>query len=183
MSHSNGKRDLLERAIAGVVNQVRSGRLPVFFRTLGLPLTEWQQVRKLCDPASADRENASADGDGDGIPPTFHGLVALLTAHGIATADAARTRWLAHAIAAACHGERHLWQDLGVDRREDVSRLLEIYFRPLFLRNTQNLKWKRFLFAELGKAQGKPDLRPPGCGECDHLSICFPPSATGEAKT
>lgn len=181
MPDNDGKHGLSVQAIAGVVNQVRDGRLPVFFRTLGLPLTEWRQMRKLCEPASADWENASADGDG--VPPTFHGLVALLTAHGVATADAARTRWLAHAIAAACHGERHLWQDLGATGREDVSRLLETCFRPLFLRNTQDLKWKRFLFAELGKTQGNPDLRPPGCGECDHLPICFPPSATGEAKT
>lgn len=181
MPDSDGKPDLLGRAIIGVVNQVQDGRLPVFFRTLGLPLTEWRQVRKLCDPASADWESVSAAGDS--APPTFHGLVALLTAHGVATTDAARTGWLAHAIAAACHGERHLWQDLGMAGREDVSHLLETCFRPLFLRNTQNLKWKRFLFAELGKAQGKPDLRPPGCSECDHLPICFPPSATGGAKT
>ncbi len=70
--------------------------------------------------------------------------------------------------------ERHLWQDLGVAGRETVSSLLEAYFLPLASRNTQNLKWKRFLFAELGAAQGMSGLRPPGCGKCDQLQICFP---------
>jgi molybdate transport system regulatory protein len=47
--------------------------------------------------------------------------------------------------------------------RQSTARqqLLETYFGPLAQRNTENQKWKRFPFAELGAVQGKPELRPP----------------------
>ncbi len=117
-------------------------------------------------------------------PWTFSALVDLLLSHRTdETADPAPARWLAHALAAACHGERHLWQDLGLAGREEVTRLLAEYFGPLAARNTQNLKWKRFLFAELGARQKIADLRPPGCSRCDHLPICFASEPTKEDAT
>ena len=42
-------------------------------------------------------------------------------------------RWLAHAIAAACYGERELWEDLDLGGRDDLGRLLQKYFPPCLL--------------------------------------------------
>ncbi len=167
--------DLPVKTIVGVVKHALAGELPPFARTLGLPQGAWRDVLEYGFPESAVWEWIAEDGRN--IPRSFGELVELMMAHRTAGGDPGRAFWLAHAIAAACHGERHLWQDLGVAGRGEVSGLLESYFQPLAARNTQDLKWKRFLFAELGAALGKPGLRPPGCGKCDHLPICFPPEA------
>lgn len=55
-----------------------------------------------------------------------------------------------------------------------VDELLVTCFLPLYQGNAANLKWKRFLFSELGKSKGLVALRPPGCQHCDQLLICFP---------
>jgi nitrogen fixation protein NifQ len=168
--------DLPANTIVGVVKNALAGELPPFARTLGLPQGAWRDVLEYCFPESAAWEWIAEDERN--IPRSFGKLVELMVAHRSAEADPCRTLWLAHAIAAACHGERHLWQDLGLAGREEVTGLMDTYFGPLAARNTLDLKWKRFLFAELGTTLGKPGLRPPGCGKCDHLPICFPPETT-----
>jgi nitrogen fixation protein NifQ len=118
-------------------------------------------------------EAALAAPDGGALPPLAQDLAAFILAHRAPGADAGEARRLAHAIALASLGRRHLWQDLGLDGREQVSSLIRHYFEPLFLRNTGNLKWKRFLYLELGLTQGNDDLRPPGCGACEEFGRCY----------
>ncbi|MDM7457098.1 MAG: nitrogen fixation protein NifQ [Tepidimonas sp.] len=55
-------------------------------------------------------------------------------------------------------GTRHLWQELGLAGRPEVSRLLRLCFPDLAARNTPDLKWKRFLFQALGEQLGLPSL-------------------------
>jgi nitrogen fixation protein NifQ len=88
--------------------------------------------------------------------------------------DARHAAWLAQAIAAATHGKRHLWQDLGLSGRTDVSALLQYYFEPLYQANVQDLKWKRFLYDQLGATLGRQDLRAPGCAACGDFGRCYP---------
>lgn len=170
------EEDLLSRAIAGVVNHARAGDLPVFAMSLVLPRREWRKLQECCFPGSTLME--WTPGNRQAVPRTFSDLVGLMMANRTAGTNARHALWLAHAIAVASHGDRHLWQDIGVTGRDEVSSLLKAYFGPLAMRNTRDQKWKRFLFAELGAAQGKPGLRPPGCGKCDHLPICFPTPAS-----
>jgi nitrogen fixation protein NifQ len=108
-----------------------------------------------------------------GAPPALAQLVALMLDNCSVAVDAQSARWPAHAIATAGFGQRHLWEDLNLSGRQDVSALLQHYFEPLYRRNTQNLKWKRFLFEELGAARGLAGLRPPGCRHCEEFSQCF----------
>ncbi len=176
LSEPGTEADLPFKTIVGVVKHALAGELPPFARTLGLPQGMWREVLEYCFPESAAWEWIAEDERN--IPRSFGDLVELMMVHRSPEADPSCTLWLAHAIAAACHGERHLWQDLGLAGRDEVTSLLGAYFGPLAARNTQDLKWKRFLFAELGAALGKPGLRPPGCSQCDHLPICFPPEAT-----
>jgi nitrogen fixation protein NifQ len=52
-------------------------------------------------------------------------LLALLLEH--RSDDSDETRWLAHAVAVACAGDNHLWQDMGLPqglhRLRDVLRI------------------------------------------------------------
>lgn len=108
------------------------------------------------------------------MPRAVHALVDMMMAQRSILADAREALLLAQAIGIASHGRRHLWQDLGLRGRDDVSALLAHYFAPLFLRNVHNLKWKRFLYQELGALQGRTGLRPPGCAGCEEFGRCFP---------
>ena len=80
----------------------------------------------------ADAETLSASGGVcTGIEPEeFDDLLALLRQH--RRDDLEETRWLAHAIASACAGGNHLWEDLGMPNRAALSQLLKSYFPTLY---------------------------------------------------
>ncbi|MDY0744635.1 nitrogen fixation protein NifQ [Paucibacter sp. R3-3] len=80
---------------------------------------------------------------------------------------------LAEVLACACMGRQHLWQDLGLSGRGDVSRLMALAFPRLFRSNVRDLRWKRHLFLSLGQTLGLPDLQPPRCDECDTRASCL----------
>ena len=111
--------------------------------------------------------------DYSGTPPpaTFAALSHLLVTGQSSGCDTREIVELAQIIAIACHGQRHLWEDLGLGGREEVSTLLTHYFHPLRQRNVLNLRWKHFLFGELG-------LQPPGCSQRDQSPVCFATQAT-----
>lgn len=164
------------RVIGGVMRNAQNGELPLFAWTLGLPQAELLEVVVRHFPELGALElmvEAEYTVILRSMPPRFDEMVDLLTSHGATNAQALHLGWLARALAAASMGERHLWQDLGLSNRNEVSRLLEHYFPTLHVRNTRDLKWKRFLFGELGTVLGIEDLRPPGCSKCDHVTICF----------
>lgn len=166
------------RAIAGVMRNAQSGELPLFAWTLGLPQVELLRLVARLFPELgalaplAPHEYAILL---NGRPADCADLAALLLAHRAPGSNHDHARWLAHAIAAAAQGERHLWQDLGLAGRAELGTLLAQHFPTLHARNAKDMKWKRFLYAELATAQGRPGLRPPGCGKCAQFTLCFPP--------
>lgn len=168
---------LLLRAISGVLRNAQDGDLPLFAWTLGMPQPALLSMIGQCFPELGELESMPDSQYGqlaEAVPADFLALVALLRQHQTDSANKLHAEWLARAIAVACHGGRHLWEDMGLGGRDDVSRLLETYFQPLYQRNFKYLRWKRFLFAELGATRGMPEYRPPFCGKCAQCSVCFP---------
>lgn len=158
------------RAMAQVVRAAHRGDLPLFASTLGLNADEFQEL--LREDVQVLSPNLPSDLLSAWLPAHFMPLVSLLWSYRVT--DDPLARWLSHTIAAACYGRQHLWQDLGFNSRDDISNLIGQWFPRLFNLNTQNLKWKRFLFEQLGKRQGKPRLKPPSCEDCDSYRLCFP---------
>lgn len=161
---------LSRRAITHVIAQGLNGGLPTFTATLGLTPV---QLAVLSDVLVLDAvlvRQALAVGETEPDTP-YRALQDLLWQHRRRVTVVA---WaVAAAIAGASFGRQHLWQDLGLDGRADVTQLLEQHFPTLAARNVHQLKWKRFLYAELGQQLGQPGLRPPHCGGCDQHSLCF----------
>lgn len=178
--------ELAARALAAVLHGAALGELPPFAWTLDLPqerlltlIAEQVPGTLSVIPLSAQRYATLRQK----IPKAFTALLAMLLdsrAPGAAPATADR---IARIIAAASFGSRHLWQDLGLNGRDEVSLLLAAYFPALHQANTRNLKWKRFLFAELSARQGGAELRPPGCLRCDDFPLCFPESSREGSET
>jgi nitrogen fixation protein NifQ len=81
--------------------------------------------------------------------------------------------WMAHILVAGCMGDDHLWQDLGLWSRQDLSRFMTHNFKPLAASNTKDMKWKKFLYKQLCSAAGVYVCRAPSCEVCADYADCY----------
>lgn len=87
--------------------------------------------------------------------------------------DRAEAEQVAHAVAAGCLGERHLWRDMELADRPTLRALMETYFGPFAARNTKDMRWKKFIYRRLCRWEGFHTCRAPSCGECSEYAECF----------
>jgi nitrogen fixation protein NifQ len=83
--------------------------------------------------------------------------------------------WMAGIVTAACMGGDHLWQDLGLWSRVDLSRLMMQNFSALAAKNSRDMKWKKFLYKQLCDREGVVVCRSPSCEVCADYAKCFAP--------
>jgi len=81
--------------------------------------------------------------------------------------------WLIAIIVAACLGSDHLWQDLGLWSRKELSEMLNHNFPEMAARNNKDMKWKKFIYKQLCEAEGLYVCRAPSCEVCQDYSNCF----------
>ena len=81
--------------------------------------------------------------------------------------------WLAAIVARRSLRPNHLWQDLGLFNRTDLSRLLHRHFEDLAQRNTRDMKWKKFFYRELCAHDGVLVCKAPVCDVCSDFKHCF----------
>ena len=85
------------------------------------------------------------------------------------------TRWIVSILVAGCLGEDHLWQDLGLWSRQDLSGLIAYNFPQIKAANDKDMKWKKFLYKQLCEAEGIYVCRAPSCDVCVDYPRCFGP--------
>lgn len=83
--------------------------------------------------------------------------------------------WMAEILVAGCLGKDHLWQDLGLWNRSELSKLMLEHFKPLASRNDRDMKWKKFLYKQLCETEGITTCRAPSCEVCADYQNCFGP--------
>jgi nitrogen fixation protein NifQ len=76
-------------------------------------------------------------------------------------------------VARRAQRPNHLWQDLGLGNRRELSRLMNQHFRPLAVRNTADMKWKKFLYRTICRDEGFSLCTAPSCSECNDFEACF----------
>lgn len=81
--------------------------------------------------------------------------------------------WMTDLVVAGCMGNDHLWQDLGLWQRADLSQLMMACFEPLAKRNDRDMKWKKFLYKQLCETEGIYTCRAPSCEVCADYNNCF----------
>jgi nitrogen fixation protein NifQ len=81
--------------------------------------------------------------------------------------------WLARSVAYACCGRNHLWQDLGLANRGELSGLMTCAFPSLAALNVGDMKWKKFIYRHYCAREGIYVCPAPSCGECSDYSQCF----------
>lgn len=123
--------------------------------------------------AMAARSVPGAPHPADGRRREFGDLLRLLLDH--RTTISEETEWLARAIATACLGDNHLWQDLGLPSRYVLSQLLVDHFTSLAARNTADMRWKKFFYKQLCDRADINICKAPSCAECIDYDLCFGP--------
>jgi len=98
-------------------------------------------------------------------------LVDLLMAHRSGPEPTAG--WLAVLIARRAMRPDHLWQDLGLNDRGELNRLLARHFRTLHAGNTGNMRWKKYFYRVLCEAEGFSLCAAPSCSVCTDFTDCF----------
>lgn len=80
---------------------------------------------------------------------------------------------LAFIVARRAQRPNHLWQDLGLRNRRELSWLMGRHFEWLASRNTNEMKWKKFLYRAICRDGSFPVCTAPSCAECSDLENCF----------
>ncbi len=81
--------------------------------------------------------------------------------------------WLACIVARRALEPNHLWEDLGLAVRADLSKLLLRHFGSLAGKNTRNMRWKKFLYRSICEAEGFSMCPSPTCDACPEFDICY----------
>lgn len=84
---------------------------------------------------------------------------------------------IANILATACAGRDHLWQDLGLANRDELSRLMRLNFPTLASANSGDMKWKKFLYRQFCSREGIYVCPAPSCGVCAEYAKCFGPES------
>ncbi len=179
MNHARDPYDETTSVLAGVLTSACS--LPPLIPPL-TPAFQEVEIEKMLGcyfPGVSfsviDRLMAEADTEN---PPRFmreefESLVELLLDH--STRSGKETVWLAQAIAIACMGGNHLWQDMGLPNRQALSTLLAYNFGPLYRRNVKDMKWKKFFYKQICEREGLNLCKAPNCEVCLDYDNCFGP--------
>lgn len=80
---------------------------------------------------------------------------------------------LAAIVARRALQPHHLWQDLGLRNRRELSWLMERHFERLAAKNTRDMKWKKYLYRAICRDEGFALCVAPSCSECRDFEGCF----------
>ena len=83
--------------------------------------------------------------------------------------------WIAAILIAGSAGHHHLWEDLGLFSRSDLSDMIRENFPRLAEKNDRDMKWKKFIYKQLCDREGIIACPAPTCDECADFSVCFAP--------
>jgi len=83
--------------------------------------------------------------------------------------------WMATILTTACAGRDHLWQDLGLASRGELSQLIALNFPALAQANQGDMKWKKFIYRQLCAREGIYVCPAPSCNACADRVQCFGP--------
>lgn len=144
---------------------------------LGLKAPAWRALLArhfACAAAPAAPAAMPLVVDSGGHVEFVHTLHALLLTHASAAVNADDAHCLASIIAHACLRPDHLWRDLGLAGRDEVTWMLTRYFPTLVALNVANLRWKKFLAEQRALSLGLVPGPSPGCPGCEDYGHCLP---------
>ncbi|WP_448044896.1 nitrogen fixation protein NifQ [Bradyrhizobium liaoningense] len=138
---------------------------------VGLPERDLDALLAQCFPSVPARAFAWIGGGDASVDDETAMVRDLLRAQRSTEGDVGH--WLAAMVARRAMEPKHLWEDLGLRERPELSRLLTRHFAPLAARNTRNMRWKRFFYRMLCEDDGFVMCTTPVCTQCNDFDLCF----------
>lgn len=161
--------DLIARMLASQVAGI--GDMP---RGLGLGWDEFVRLMQRLFPSTPITQFAHYGRALDQARGDEHAeLYTLFLSH--TEGDRELATRLADILVAGCMGGDHLWQDMGLWSRKDLSALIATSFKPLAEKNIHDMKWKKFFYKQLCIQEGVYTCRAPSCQQCADYEACFGP--------
>jgi len=145
---------------------------------LGLTPTELEHLLKLYFPLAIRLMSRHRPSARRGSNDEAEMIAQLLAEHAAPTSVAP---WLTKLVARRALEANHLWEDLGLRDRRELTRLLMRHFGTLAARNTRNMRWKRFFYRSLCENDGLVMCTAPVCTACADFDLCFG-EETGESQ-
>lgn len=159
-------------------NEMRAHHLPLS-HFIGLGHQDLEQLVAHWQPAGSELVDLRAEPEDCVFDEEEEQLHSLFLKH---LGDNSReTLWLAAVLTRRSMSSNHLWQDLGLNTREELGRLMREHFPLLAVRNDKNMKWKKFFFRSLCELEGFTLCAAPSCDACEDFDNCFG-DETGESR-
>jgi nitrogen fixation protein NifQ len=156
--------------LAVAVAQARSLGAPLSL-TSGLDSAEIAALSGALFPGAAKGLAAMAGSEAPCPGPEEQSIRDILLMYG--TGELALLKPLALMIARRCQEPHHLWQDLGLRNRGELSELMTRHFPRLKARNSADMKWKKFLYRMVCASEGFTLCPAPVCSDCNDFAACF----------
>lgn len=161
---------VLASVLAVAMVETKAGGLRLSEGT-GLPAATHIAIMKMAFPHALPLLDLHAESTDLKVPDDERCLRDLLTRS--ATLRTPFQLHLAAILARRSMRPNHLWQDLGLRNRAELSALMNKHFEPLASRNINNMKWKKFFYRMICRDEGFRLCTAPSCAECDDFSVCF----------
>jgi len=166
------RQGFAEHALASMLasHLCGAGSMPVL---LGLDAEIFARMLDLHFPSFEWPSGLSAPAWDMADMPEYAELKALFDDYRIAPND--EQPWWTTLLIAGCTGRNHLWEDLGLFERTDLTELIRVNYPELAARNSRDMKWKKFLYKQLCEREGIVACPAPTCDACAQFSECFSP--------
>ena len=163
-----------EHALASMLASYRHGQGAMPAR-LGLDAHLYARMLDHHFPGQTWEEASSAPAWDRDTMPEYAELKALFVEH--QAGHLQEQPWWIEIMIIGCSGRNHLWEDLGLFTRRDLTQLMHVHFPELAATNDRDMKWKKFLYKRLCDREGIIACPAPSCDACAHFSECFAPEA------
>ena len=81
--------------------------------------------------------------------------------------------YLCHILASRAARPGHLWIAMGLFERPELTAAIRRHLPALAAANSQNMRWKRYLFKQVCDRNGGTMCKAPNCGVCSDYHLCF----------
>lgn len=171
---TEGDEDGFDRHVfACIIAKGRAEAPRPLTEAVGLSAADLARLQRRYFPG-AEWLVAGLDGDAGADALEEPDLRHLLAGNATHPGDQA-AEWLAAMVARRSLQPDHLWQDLGLSARADLTGLLRRHFGPLAARNVRDMKWKKFFYRQMCEDEGVSICKSPVCDTCSDVALCYGP--------
>ena len=79
--------------------------------------------------------------------------------------------WLAAIFIRRCQVGDHMWRSIGLFSRDELTKAMFRYFKPLAVKNIQDIRWKRFIYKQMRIESNQSLDKYPYCESCNRFIV------------